>query len=67
MQFLQQYHEGEAFLQRTVTGDETWVDHYEPASKHQSMEWIHVLSKDKEIQKCAFCQQSDIDTVLGLK
>jgi hypothetical protein len=33
MQFLQQYHEeGEAFLQQIVTGDKTWVHHYEPAS-----------------------------------
>jgi hypothetical protein len=48
MQFLQQYHEGEAFLQQTITGNETWVHCYEPASKHQSMEWKHV------IQKCAF-------------
>jgi hypothetical protein len=37
IQFLQWYHEGEAFLQQTVPGDETWVHYYEPASKH-SME-----------------------------
>jgi hypothetical protein len=28
MQFLQQYCEGEAFLQQIVTGDETWMHHY---------------------------------------
>ena len=31
--------EGEAFLFRIVTGDETWAHHYEPETKTQSMEW----------------------------
>jgi hypothetical protein len=26
-------------MQQIVTGNETWVHHYEPASKCQSMEW----------------------------
>jgi hypothetical protein len=38
MQILQQYHEGEVFLQQIVTGNGTWVYHYYPASKFQSME-----------------------------
>jgi len=29
--------EGDAFLHRNVTGDESWVYHYEPESKRQSM------------------------------
>jgi hypothetical protein len=29
--------EGEAFLPRIVTGDETWVHHFEPETKRQSM------------------------------
>jgi histone-lysine N-methyltransferase SETMAR len=28
-------------LERIVTGDETWTHHYEPESKHQSMDWKH--------------------------
>lgn len=36
--------EGEAFLERIVTGDETWVHHFEPESKRQSMEWKHPRS-----------------------
>jgi hypothetical protein len=48
-------------LQHFVTGVGMWVHHYEPASKCQSMEWKHVIIQDKEIQKCAFCQQSDVD------
>ena len=30
--------EGEAFLTRIVTGDETWVHHFAPESKRQTME-----------------------------
>ena len=33
--------EGDAFLHRTVTGDESWVHHYDPESKRQSMYWKH--------------------------
>ena len=31
--------EGDAFLHRIVTGDESWVYHYEPESMRQSMQW----------------------------
>jgi len=27
---------------------------------------IHITTQDHGIQKCAFCQQSDVDTILGL-
>ena len=27
------------FVSRFVTGDETWIHHYDPESKHESMEW----------------------------
>jgi len=30
--------EGDSFLNRIITGDETWCHHYEPQSKPQSME-----------------------------
>jgi len=36
--------EGDAFLHRKVTGDESWVYHYEPESKRQSMQWKHPSS-----------------------
>ena len=36
--------EGEAFLQRIVTGDESWVHHYDPECKAQSMEYRHKTS-----------------------
>ena len=36
--------EGDAFLHRIVTGDESWVYHYEPESKRQAMQWKHPSS-----------------------
>ena len=39
---------GEAFLTRIVTGDETWVHHFAPESKRQSMEWKHPGSPVKK-------------------
>ena len=36
--------EGDAFLHQIVTGDKTWVYHYEPESKRQSMQWKHPSS-----------------------
>jgi len=42
---LARYHEeGDNFLQQIVTGDETWIHHYEPKSKWQSMQWKHPSS-----------------------
>ena len=44
-QFLKRYDkEGETFLRSIVTGDESWVHHYDPESKVQSMEYRHKTS-----------------------
>ena len=32
------------FLKHIVTGDETWINHYDPESKQQSMQWKHTNS-----------------------
>jgi len=46
---LNQYEaDGDSFLDRIITGDETWCHHYEPESKRQSMEWRHVNSPSKK-------------------
>ena len=46
---LNQYEpEGDSFLDRIITGDETWCHHYEPESKRQSMEWRHANSPSKK-------------------
>ena len=34
----------ENFKQRFVTGDETWIHHYDPESKQQSKQWKHLNS-----------------------
>jgi hypothetical protein len=36
--------EGGAFLHLIVTGDESWVYHYEPDSKRHSTQWKHLSS-----------------------
>jgi len=42
--------DGEAFLQRIVTGDESWIHFYEPERKQQSMDWCHTSSpKPKKV------------------
>ena len=39
---LLKHHQGNpSFLVRIITGDETWVYHFEPKSKRRSMEWRH--------------------------
>jgi len=43
-QFVRRYEEYPSILERIVTGDETWVHHYDPESKRQSMEWRHPSS-----------------------
>jgi histone-lysine N-methyltransferase SETMAR len=40
--------EGDNFLTRIVTGDETWLHYYEPETKRQSMEWHHANSPQKK-------------------
>ncbi|KAJ4439580.1 hypothetical protein ANN_07707 [Periplaneta americana] len=40
--FLQWYHDdSDEFLDRIVTGDETWISHFTPEPKQQSMHWRH--------------------------
>jgi histone-lysine N-methyltransferase SETMAR len=45
--------EGEAFLSRIITVDETWVHQFEPETKRQSMEWHHPQSPRKKKFKTA--------------
>jgi len=58
--------EGEAFLTRIVTGDETWVHHFAQESKRQNMEWKHPVSPVKKKFKSTFCGKSDAHNFLGL-
>jgi hypothetical protein len=40
--------EGDDFLSTIVTGGETWIHHFEPEKKRQSMEWHHTTSPRKK-------------------
>jgi hypothetical protein len=45
LQHLLQYaDEGEDMLNMIGTGDESWVYHYQPESKHASVQWKHPSS-----------------------
>ena len=59
---LEYCHCDKTFLQRIVTGDETWVYHFETESKRSSMyQWRHPTSPRSK----KFKPQSDGDCVLG--
>ena len=46
--FLQRYwEEGDEFLDRIVTGDETWVQFVTTEKKEQSKQWMHTHSPNK--------------------
>lgn len=46
--FLTRYDtEGETFLNRIVTGDETWIAYVNAETKQQSMQWGHTASPSK--------------------
>jgi hypothetical protein len=46
--FLQSYHdEGDEFLDKIVTGDETWVKFVNVETKEQSRQWMHTHSTNK--------------------
>lgn len=40
--------EKESFFERIVTCDETWIHHFEPESKRQSLEWKHTSSPSRK-------------------
>uniref|UniRef100_A0A1B6I6U6 Mariner Mos1 transposase n=1 Tax=Homalodisca liturata TaxID=320908 RepID=A0A1B6I6U6_9HEMI len=44
--------EGETFLNRIVTGDETWVVYVNAETKQQSMQWGHTASPSKPKKAC---------------
>jgi hypothetical protein len=47
-ELLQSYRkDGDAYLSRIITGDETLVHHYDQLMKVQSVEWYHELSPCK--------------------
>ncbi|GBM52622.1 hypothetical protein AVEN_16736-1 [Araneus ventricosus] len=57
--------EGDAMLNRIVTGDETWVSHVTPESKQQSMKWRQTHSPIRVKAKQTFPAQDHGVRVLG--
>jgi len=45
--------EGDGFLGRTVTGDETWVNYHQPEKKKASNEWHYTSSPKPKKQPSA--------------
>jgi histone-lysine N-methyltransferase SETMAR len=43
--------EGDDFWNRIITGEETWIHHYEPETKRQSIQWKHTSSPISKISK----------------
>ncbi|UYV84507.1 hypothetical protein LAZ67_X002409 [Cordylochernes scorpioides] len=43
--------------------DEAWVYHYDPSSKHQSMQWTHKMSPVKKIPRLFFSKDKIMITV----
>ena len=52
LKLLQRHrHEGDDFLLRIVTGDESWFHNFEPETKRQSMEWHYLHSPPNKKEK----------------
>ena len=70
LMFLQCYHdEGDEFLDKIVTGDETWVKFINVETKEQSQQWMHKhsLNKPRKFKQSLAKQKADGNSVLGQK
>jgi len=66
--FLQRYwEEGDEFLDRIVTGDETWVQFMNAETKEQSKQWMHTHSpnKPKKFKQTLSNKKNDGYSILG--
>jgi hypothetical protein len=57
---------GETFLTQTVKADTTWVHHFEPETKGQSMERHHLQFPQKKKFKESVSRQGNDHCLLGL-
>jgi len=64
-QLVRRYEEDPCVLERIVTGVETRVNHCDPGSKRQRMEWRHPSSSTEDIQKTTLRQESHVNAFLG--
>ena len=62
--FLMRYHkEGDGMLSHIVTGDEPWVSHITPESKHQSLHWKRTGSPKRNKFRQTFSTRKIMCTV----
>ncbi|GFR79138.1 transposase [Elysia marginata] len=55
-----------AFLQRIMTGDESWVHHYDSGCKAQSIEYRHKTSPSpRKLKGCCLCKKGLAHRFLG--
>ncbi|GFR80259.1 histone-lysine n-methyltransferase setmar-like protein [Elysia marginata] len=59
--------EGDEFIQRIVTADESWLHHYDPESKRQSMEYRHKSSPSPRKFKVVTFVRKVMLTVSGIQ
>jgi len=59
-ELLKHFEAGDGFLERTVTGDETWVHYHQPETKKANKEW-HLTSSPKPKK---FCTQPSMRKVM---
>ncbi|XP_035221949.1 histone-lysine N-methyltransferase SETMAR-like [Stegodyphus dumicola] len=62
LKFLQCYQkEGNEFLDKIVTGDESWIHHFSPETKRSSLKWKHSTSQTQK--KCRKFRERDAEAV----
>lgn len=68
-ELLHRFHaEGDAFLRKIVTGDETWIHYNQPETKRSSKQWRHSSSpKPKKNPHSTVCWKSHAHSLLGCK
>jgi len=52
---------GDQFLLNIVTGDESWIHHFDPEEKRQHAIQTHFISSPEKIQNSAVCWQDSFD------
>jgi len=55
------------FLSRLVTMDQTWLYHYDPETKQQSMEWRHSISPHPKNSECKNLLEKLSSRFFGIK
>ena len=67
-ELLKRYREeGDQFLLNIVTGDESWIHHFDPEEKTtEHAIQAHFISSPEKIQNSAVCRQDSFDCFLGL-